>query len=113
MLMASFMFWNRSLHALELLYGPTSLTLLDIVVITGLNPLGKTYVLGLFEDQIERVEIDIDFSAKSYGAFIEKNVKDTKENSDVEHIAFLMSQVSSHLICTRSLQIPMYSYNLA
>ena len=50
MLMASFMFWNCSLHALELLYGPTSLTLLDIVVITGLNPLGKTYVLGLFED---------------------------------------------------------------
>lgn len=39
------------------------------------------------------------------------NAKDTKE--DEEHIAFLMYWVSSHLLCTRSLQTPMYSYNLA
>jgi len=113
MLMALFLFCNRSLHALELPYGPVSLTLLDIVAIIGLKPLGKTYALGLFKDQIERAEIDIDFSDKSCGDFIEKNVRNTKQISNVEYIAFFMYWVSSHLSCTRSLQIPMYSYNLA
>ena len=113
MLIASFLFWNHILHALELPCGPISLTLLDITAINGLKPLGKTYALGLFKDQIERSQIDIDFSAKSYGAFIKKNVKDTKEISDAEHTAFLMYWVSSHLFCTCSLQIAMYSCNLA
>jgi len=35
---------------------------MDIVAITGLKPLGKTYALGLFEDQIERSEVEIDWS---------------------------------------------------
>ncbi|KAG4979982.1 hypothetical protein JHK85_033940 [Glycine max] len=82
MLMALFLFCNRSLHALELPYGPVSLTLLDIVAIIGLKPLGKTYALGLFKDQIERAEIDIDFSDKSCGDFIEKNVRNTKQISN-------------------------------
>lgn len=77
MLIASFLFQNCSLHALEFPYGPISLTLLDVAAITGHKPLGKTYALGLFEDQIERGEIDIDFSAKSYEAFIKRNVRDT------------------------------------
>lgn len=62
---------------------------------------------------MERNNIKIDFSAKAYGAFIEKNAKDTKETSDEEYVAFLMYWVSSHLLCTRSLQNPTYSYNLA
>ncbi|KAG4909385.1 hypothetical protein JHK87_055501 [Glycine soja] len=82
-------------------------------IITSLKPLGKTYALGLFEDQIERSKIDIDFSAKSYGAFIEKNMKDAKEISVEEHIDFLMYWVSSHLPCSRFLQIPLYIYNLS
>ena len=52
---------------------------------------------------MERNNIKIDFSAKAYGAFIEKNAKDTKETSDEEYVAFLMYWVSSHLLCTRSL----------
>ena len=36
-----------------------------IATITSLKPLGKTYALGLIEDQIEMTEVDIDFSAKS------------------------------------------------
>jgi len=99
MLMASFLFWNRSLHALKLPYGPISLTLSAIAANTSLKPLGKTCALGLFKDQIERnEEKNIDFSTKSYGAFIEKNVRDTEENSDVEHIAFLMYWVFLHLL---------------
>lgn len=113
MLIASFLFQNCNLHALEFPYGPISLTLLDVAAITGHKPLGKTYALGLFEDQIERAKINIVFNAKTYGAFIEKNVRDTEEISYAEHIAFLMYWVSSHLIYTRSLQIHMYSYNLA
>lgn len=105
MLMTSFLFWNRSLHALELPCGPITLTLLDIVAIISLKPLSKTYAIGLIEDQIERSEIDIDFSGKSYRAFIEKNAKDTEEVYDEEHIAFLMYWVSLHLTCTHSLQI--------
>ncbi|KAG5099873.1 hypothetical protein JHK82_044925 [Glycine max] len=81
MLMALFLLWNRNLHAPELPYGPIRLTLLDIVVITGLKPLGKTYALGLFKDQIKRNEIDIDFNVNSYGSFIEKKVKDTEEST--------------------------------
>jgi len=105
MLMASFLFWNPSSRVLELPCGPIMLTLMDKVVITSFKPLDKTYVIGLFEDQIERSEIDIDFSAKSYGAFIEKNMKDTEEISDEEHISFLMYWVSLHLLCTCSLHI--------
>lgn len=113
MLMALFLLWNRNLHAPELPYGPIRLTLLDIVVITGLKPLGKTYALGLFKDQIKRNEIDIDFNVNSYGSFIEKKVKDTEEVSNAKHITFLMYWVSWHIICTCSLQIAMYNYNLA
>jgi len=109
MLMASFLFWNISLHAWELPSGAVTLTLLDIA---GLKPLGKTYVAGLIEDQIERSEVYID-NARSYRAFIKKNAKDIEEVPDEEHIAFLMYWVSSHLLCTSSLQIPMYNYNLA
>jgi len=98
---------------LELPCGSISLTLLDIAMIIGLKPLGKTYALGLFEDHIKRGEIDIYFTAKSYWAFIEKNVRDIEEIFDAKHIAFFMYWVSSHLICTCSLQILMYSYNLA
>lgn len=54
MLMSSFLFWNCSLHVLELPCGFISLNLLDIATIARLKPLGKTYVLGLFEDQIEK-----------------------------------------------------------
>ena len=43
---------------------------MDLIAIIGLKPLGKTYALGLFEDQIERSEVKIDGSAKSYGGFI-------------------------------------------
>jgi len=43
---------------------------MDLIAIIGLKPLGKTYSLGLFEDQIERSEVKIDGSAKSYGGFI-------------------------------------------
>ncbi|KAG5151742.1 hypothetical protein JHK84_028214 [Glycine max] len=86
---------------------------MDIATITDPKPFSKTYAFILIEDQIERSEVDIDFSAKSYGAFIEKNVQDTEVVSDEEHIAFLMYWVSSHLLCTHSLQIPMCSYNLA
>lgn len=68
---------------LELPCGPVSLTLLDIATITSLKPLGKNYALGLSKNHIEREEIDIDFSAKSYGAFSEKNVRDTEEIFDV------------------------------
>ncbi|KAG4940856.1 hypothetical protein JHK87_044727 [Glycine soja] len=96
---------KKSLHALELPCGPITLTLLDIVAIISLKPLSKTYAIGLIEDQIERSEIDIDFSGKSYRAFIEKNAKDTEEVYDEEHIAFLMYWVSLHLTCTHSLQI--------
>jgi len=45
--------------------------------------------------------------------FIEKNAKDTEEVSDEENISLLMYWVSLHLLCTRSLQIPMDNYNLA
>lgn len=55
--------------------------------------------------------MDIDLSVKSYGGFIEKHAKNTKEVLDEEHIVFLMYWVSSNL-CTRALQIPMYCYNL-
>ncbi|KAH1249502.1 hypothetical protein GmHk_05G012837 [Glycine max] len=54
----------------ELPYVPVSPTLMDLIAIIGLKPLGKTYSLGLFEDQIERSEVKIDGSAKSYGGFI-------------------------------------------
>lgn len=50
MLITFFLFWNWSLHALELPYGLVTLTLIDIARITGLKPLGKAYVLGLIED---------------------------------------------------------------
>ena len=113
MLMASFLFWNWSLHSLKLPYDPITLTLMDIATITDPKPFSKTYAFILIEDQIERSEVDIDFSAKSYGAFIEKNVQDIEVVSDEEHIAFLVYWVSSHLLCTHSLQIPMCSYNLA
>ena len=63
---------------------------MDIATIADLKPLGKTYALGLIEDQIDRSEVEINFSAKSYNDFIEKNAKDTKEIFDKEHIAFLM-----------------------
>lgn len=36
-------------------------------------------------------DIDIDFNAKSYGVFIEKTTRDTKEILDKENIAFLMN----------------------
>ena len=78
MLIFFFLFWNRSLHALELPCSPITLTLMCIATITSLKPLGKTYALGLIEDQIEMTEVDIDFSAKSYGAFIEKMQKTLK-----------------------------------
>lgn len=71
---------------------------MDIAAIIGLKPLGKTYALGLIEDQIERTEVDIGFTAKSYGAFIKNNAKDTQEVSDEEHINFLMYLVSSHVL---------------
>ena len=32
---------------------------MDIASITSLKPLGKNYALGLFKDQIERSEIEI------------------------------------------------------
>lgn len=70
---------------------------MDIALINSLKPLGKTYALGLFEDQIERNEVNIDCSAKSYGRFIKKNAKEIEEVFDEEHIAFLMYWVSSHL----------------
>lgn len=66
MLMVDFLFWNLSLHALELSCGPVTPTLLDITFIIGLKPLRKTYDLGLFEKQVERNEINIDWSVKSY-----------------------------------------------
>lgn len=53
MLMASFLFWNRSLHALEFPCGLVTLTLMDIAAIIGLKPLGKTYALVLIENQIK------------------------------------------------------------
>lgn len=53
-LMVSFLLWNRSSHALELPYGLVTLILMDMDVITGLKPLGKTYALGLFEDKIKK-----------------------------------------------------------
>lgn len=113
MLMTYFRFWNRNLHDLVSPCGPVSPTLMDIASITSLKPLGKTYALGLSEDQFERSEVGIDFSAKSYKGFIKKNAKDTEEVFDKEHIAFLLYWVSSHLLCTWALQIPMYCYNLA
>lgn len=86
---------------------------MDIANITGLKPLGKTCALGLLDDQIERSEVNIDSSVKSYGGFIEKNAKETEEVTHEENIAFLMYWVSFNLLCTWSLQIPMYYYNLA
>jgi len=90
MLMTFFLFWNQSLHALELPCGPISPTLMDIALINSLKPLGKTYALGLFEDQIERNEVNIDWSAKSYNEFIGNNAKKIGELYNEEHIAFLM-----------------------
>lgn len=88
--MVDFLFWNRSLHAFELPCGPVTPTLLDITFIIGLKPLRKTYDLGLFEKQVERNEINIDWSVKSYWGFTQNNAKETEEVFDEEHIAFLM-----------------------
>lgn len=63
---------------------------MDIALINSLKPLGKTYALGLFEDQIERNEVNIDWSAKSYNEFIGNNAKKIGELYNEEHIAFLM-----------------------
>ncbi|KAH1253529.1 hypothetical protein GmHk_04G010160 [Glycine max] len=80
MLMAYFLFWNQSLHALELPCGLISPTLMDMTTITKTSK----------KDLCSRSEVKIDFSAKSYGGFIEKNAKDTEEVSDEKHTTFLI-----------------------
>lgn len=81
---------------------------MNITMITGLKPLRETYALGLFDNQIKRSEVNIDWSAKSSGGFNEKNAKETREVSDKEHNVFLMYKVYLHLLCTQSLPIPIY-----
>ena len=77
-------------------------TFFDITAITGLSPVGETYI----PDNEEHSSI-IDFEVKlaSFSKFISHYHAEGDNVSDVEHIAFLTLWLSRYVFCSRSLQV--------
>nr|KYP42719.1 hypothetical protein KK1_035866 [Cajanus cajan] len=70
MLLSAIFFWNRETRAFEFSCGFVCPTLLDIVAITGLAPIGDRFYPDLFEEEISIKETSISWDKKTYLAFI-------------------------------------------
>nr|KYP49700.1 hypothetical protein KK1_028568 [Cajanus cajan] len=94
-------------------------TLLDIVAITGLTPVGvglqgDKFFPDAFDEEISIKETSISWDKKTYLAFINAHMgKSDTPVSTSKHIAFLMYWLSTCVFCTPSLQVPKYYYILA
>nr|KYP56426.1 hypothetical protein KK1_002665 [Cajanus cajan]KYP56470.1 hypothetical protein KK1_002711 [Cajanus cajan] len=114
MLLSAIFFWNRETRAFEFPCGFVCPTLLDIVAITGLAPIGDRFHLDAFEEEISIKEILISWDKKTYLVFITAHMgQPGTPVSTSEHIAFLMYWLSACVFCTPSLQVPKYYYILA
>nr|KYP64671.1 hypothetical protein KK1_019276 [Cajanus cajan] len=114
MLLSAIFFWNQETRAFEFPCGFVCPTLLDIVAITGLAPMGDRFHPDVFEEQIPIKETSISWDKKTYLAFITAHVGEPGTLvSTSKHIAFLMYWLSACVFCTPSLQVPKYYYALA
>nr|KYP34663.1 hypothetical protein KK1_044361 [Cajanus cajan] len=114
MLLSAVFFWNKETHAFKFPCGIVCPTLLDIVAITGLKPLGDRYLPNILEEEIPMTETLIFWDKKTYFAFVSAHHgEEGTPVTDFEHIAFLLYWLSACVFCTPSLQVPKYYYTLA
>ena len=77
-------------------------TFFDIAAITGLSPVGETYIP---DNEEHSSIIDFDVKLASFSKFISHYHTEGDNVSDVEHIAFLTLWLSRYVFCSRSLQV--------
>lgn len=108
MLLVALHFWNTSTNSLHLKCGMLTPTLLDVVAITGLKPIGE-----MFDPDNCESDFNFDFKRSTFGNYIEDHHNLDDEVSDEEHIAFLTFWLSIYVLCTRSIQVAKHYRTLA
>lgn len=110
LLVSSLYLWDNTHYTFHLPCGMVTPTLFDIVVITGLKPIGNTYDPDVESDESTALSTSRDAYSTHIAHYHDK---DTDTVSNVKHIAFLALWLSHCVFCSKSLQVAKKHLTLA
>ena len=98
LVMAASYFWSDALNAFLFRYGPTTPTLADVVMLTGLDISSPDTPIHYLVKPTHRLETK---GIGGWKGYIKNNMK-TGTISEREYAAFLMMWLEKHLFCGRA-----------
>lgn len=101
MLICAFYFWEALTNTFQLPCGMITLTLFNVVAITSLRPIGKTFESSLKKN----IKPNFSFEHPSFNAYIKDHHDQIEEVYDYEHISFLTLWLSHFIFYSSSLQV--------